>query len=107
MIITELRLENFGTYAGINRLDLAPGNDQPVVLIGGTNGAGKTTLLEGLLLCLHGRKAFGTALSLREYHESLRSRFHVPAEGTWRPSESAVSIQFTVAEDGVSQTFDV
>ena len=54
MILRSITLENFGLYAGRQRLDLVPGRDvgrdQPVVLIGGKNGAGKTTLLEAVRL---------------------------------------------------------
>lgn len=107
MLIRNLTLTNFGTYGGLNEIDLGTEPDRPIVLIGGSNGAGKTTILESILLCLHGRRALGSAVSVREYNEAMRTRFHVPAEGSWRPSECAVSLTFDLAEGGHKARYDV
>lgn len=107
MLLQTLKLENFGTYAGINEIDLRPEDDKPIVLIGGTNGAGKTTILEGILVCLQGKRAFGSAVNGRKYQELILSRFHVPAEGAWRPSECAVTLEFETAESGDTSQFEV
>ena len=45
MILKTLVLENFGTYSGVQTLDLEPADGKPVILVGGKNGAGKSTLL--------------------------------------------------------------
>lgn len=107
MLIRTLRIENFGTYAGINEINLVPDGDRPIVLIGGPNGAGKTTLLESILLCLHGRRALSGSLTTKAYFELIGRRFHVPAEGAWRPSECSVTLEFEIAEDGVVHQYDV
>ena len=107
MLIRTLRIENYGTYAGINEINLAPEDDRPIVLVGGANGAGKTTLLESILVCLQGRRALSGSLTTKAYFELIGSRFHVPAEGAWRPSECAVTLEFEIAEDGVAHQYDV
>jgi DNA sulfur modification protein DndD len=107
VIIREVELANFGTYAGINTIDLSPEDDRPLVLIGGSNGAGKTTLLESILLCLHGRRTIGSAATLRDYHELIRSRFHSPPGDAWRPSECSVGLRFEIAEGGVVRDFSI
>lgn len=107
MLIRKLTLVNFGTYAGINEIDLISTPDRPVVLIGGSNGAGKTTLLESILLCLHGRRALRGPTSNRDYQASIQTRFHSPAEGSWQPSESAVKLEFEIAEGGEEHCFEV
>ena len=56
MKIINLKMHNFGIYAGNNKLNLA--NEKPVVLIGGLNGRGKTTILEAILLVLYGKRSF-------------------------------------------------
>src|SRR4051794_1384928 len=107
MLIRTLRIENFGTYAGINEIGLAPINDRPIILIGGSNGAGKTTLLESIMLCLHGRRALSGTLSAKAYSELLAARFHVPANDTSGAPECAVTLEFEIAEDGVVHQYDV
>ena len=63
MVIKELKLHNFGVYAGDNIFEFT--SNQPVVLVGGMNGRGKTTFLEAILLSLYGQNSFA-------YHESKK-----------------------------------
>src|SRR5947209_9201486 len=100
MILSEITLDNFGTYAGSNSLNLRPEIDRPIILLGGTNGAGKTTILEGILLCLQGRRALGAAVSAKDYQSHVASRIHVPPSGESRPNEAAVVLRFEHAESG-------
>ena len=94
MIFDALELEDFGLYAGRQRLELRTEPGRPIVLIGGTNGAGKTTLLEAFTLCLHGRRALGPRVSQERYDDHVRSRFHSPANG--KPADAcAVTLSFT------------
>jgi len=101
MIFLEISLENFGTYAGCNQLDVRPDASRPIVLIGGTNGAGKTTILESILLCLHGKRALGPSVARKEYEAHVASRIHVPPAGEERSSEAAVAVRFHHSESGV------
>ncbi len=107
MVIRELTLEDFGTYAGIATFDFTTKPDQPVVLVGGTNGAGKTTVLEAILLCLHGRRSLGPTVSIREYEAHLRSRVHVPAKGTGAPKSARVTIELEHTEGGLKRGYEV
>ncbi len=59
MLIKRIKATNFKTYLALD-LDLAPGDERPIILIGGANGGGKTTLFEaihGALYGLHIRSA--------------------------------------------------
>lgn len=100
MLIRSLTLENFGTYAGTNTFDLSTDPGRPIILVGGTNGAGKTTLLEAVLLCLHGRRALGGSVSLRDYQTHIRSRIHNPPAGTEPPERAHICLSIEHAEGG-------
>ncbi|WP_316979541.1 DNA sulfur modification protein DndD [Shumkonia mesophila] len=100
MILRSLELENFGLYAGLNRIDLIPrrrkGGDGSIVLIGGKNGTGKTTLLEAVRLALYGRRALGARVAQSEYREYLQGRVHRSSGA----GSAAVGIEFDYAEAG-------
>lgn len=106
MIFKALELNNFGTYAGDQRLNLETSEGRPIVLVGGTNGAGKTTLLEALTLCLHGRRALGARVAQDRYDDHIRSRFHaLPGGGA--VEECAVSLLFEHVHSGVASDYRV
>ena len=72
MIINELKLHNFGVYAGTNAFDFH--SKKPIVLIGGKNGRGKTTFLEAVLIALYGSNSFAYAESgYKTYGQYLKS----------------------------------
>lgn len=106
MILRSIELENFGLYAGRQRLDLVPQRGRPVILFGGRNGAGKTTLLEAVRLALYGRRALGHRVAQSEYEEHLRGRMHVGLDGQAFPMAS-VALEFDYAEGGVVQHYRV
>src|SRR3954462_3867567 len=107
MILRSIVLENFGLYAGTQRLDLvprkSPDRETPVVLVGGGNGAGKTTLLEAVRLALYGRRALGLRVAQSEYEEHLRSRLHSGSNAT----VCSVGLEFDYAEGGVVHRYRV
>jgi DNA sulfur modification protein DndD len=106
MIFKSLELEDFGIYAGKQRLDLMTKSKRPVVLVGGTNGAGKTTLLEAFTLCLHGRRALGPRVAQETYEAHIRSRFHVaPSEEA--AEECAITLSFDHVQSGRSSEYVV
>jgi DNA sulfur modification protein DndD len=75
VIFRHLILENFGAYAGRNRLDLEPvDNGKPVVLVGGQNGEGKTTILEAIQLALYGPHSMSMNGNTGSYEKYLSSR---------------------------------
>lgn len=72
MIIRNLKLHNFGVYAGDNEFSFE--GKKPIVLIGGMNGRGKTTFLEAILLALYGSNSFAYIESeYKTYTQYLRS----------------------------------
>ena len=69
-------IENYGAYAGANRLDLSVRPGRPVVLIGGLNGAGKSTILESIMVAMYGRAYLGRRATAKEYDRFILSRIH-------------------------------
>lgn len=110
MILRSITLENFGLYAGRQALGLIPrkdpGQERPVILVGGRNGAGKTTLLEAVRLALYGRRALGFRVAQSEYEEHLKGRMHVDHEGRRAPVAS-VGLEFDYAEAGTVHRYRV
>lgn len=72
MKIKELKLYNFGVFAGENIFEFV--SDKPIVLVGGMNGRGKTTFLEAILLSLYGKNSFAYQESrFKSYGQYLKS----------------------------------
>ena len=106
MIFKTIELEDFGIYAGRQRLDLTTKRNRPVILVGGTNGAGKTTLLEAFTLCLHGRRALGPRVSQETYDAHIGSRFHVVPNGE-AVEECGITLSFDHVHSGRSGEYAV
>ncbi len=100
MLLTKVRLNNFGVYRDRNEFDFRTTKDKPIILIGGTNGAGKTTLFESVMLCLYGQDSFETRTSQKQYHQKIsRSIHHIL--GTKRAAdEASIIIEFQFAHAG-------
>lgn len=91
MVIKELKLHNFGVYAGDNSFEFT--SDKPIVLIGGMNGRGKTTFLEAILLALYGQNSFAYHESkFRSYGQYLKSYINI-ADGR---NEASVELYFSL-----------
>jgi DNA sulfur modification protein DndD len=72
IILTELVLQNFGSYRGQHTINLtSPSNEQPIILFGGMNGGGKTTLLDGIRLALYGQRALCSTRGKLSYSDFL------------------------------------
>ncbi len=98
MIIKELKLHNFGVYAGTNVFDFK--SDKPIVLIGGLNGRGKTTFLEAVLLSLYGKNSFAYSEgSGQTYGQYLKSYVNV-ADGS---KETYVELTFCMNANGTDE----
>lgn len=103
MILESLTLENFGAYAGRQKIELTPPKtEQPIVLVGGQNGEGKTTLMEAVLLALYGPHAPGARSRSMAYERYLRSRIH---SADTEASDAAVEVSFSASIDGESESF--
>lgn len=99
MTLDELKLSNFGVYAGFQSITLTPTSQTtPVVLVGGLNGAGKSTLLNAIQLAMYGRLAPCVTSSSKSYNAYLRNAIHRgkdPAEG------ASVELAFRHMTEGV------
>ncbi len=91
MIIKELKLYNFGVYAGDNVFEFV--SNKPIVLVGGMNGRGKTTFLEAILLSLYGQNSFAYQESkFKSYGQYLKSYINL-SDGS---NEAAVELYFSL-----------
>lgn len=91
MIIKELKLYNFGVYAGENTFEFV--SNKPIVLIGGMNGRGKTTFLEAILLSLYGQNSFAYQESkFKSYGQYLKSYINL-SDGS---NEASVELYFSL-----------
>jgi len=111
MIIQQLRLRNFGPYAGTQLFDFTPGSegtyDRPLVLVTGKNGVGKSTVMEAIRLCLHGSLALGRSVSREEYNAHLEARIHRPASSAAEPNAADVALSFDHVALGRRRHYEV
>lgn len=87
MRIKNIKLYNFGSYAGRNSFDFHSAcPEQRVVVIGGKNGAGKTTLFTAVQVCLYGNFAFGYKGAgkryLREIYDLINNQVRIDDQET-------------------------
>lgn len=102
MLLTRLRIHNFGPLGGDHSAELRPLEpSRPIILFGGKNGAGKTSLLEGVRLCLYGRRALGPRPSEREYQEYLAEKLHRGTTRAW------VGLEFELGQAGERTVYHV
>lgn len=105
MILTDIRLHNFGIYRGQHHVLLTPpSRKRPVILFGGMNGGGKTTLLDALQLSLYGKRARCSTRGELSYPDFLRNATHRkidPADG------AAVSLGFLHTAEGRDHNYQV
>lgn len=73
MQITNLVLDNFSSYEGVNKFDFTVKRDKPIILIGGQNGAGKTSIFTAIKIALYGPLAFGYTGNNAFYSKKIKS----------------------------------
>jgi DNA sulfur modification protein DndD len=105
VILDELVLQNFGTFAGRQILLLTPpASDKPVVLIGGLNGAGKTTVLEAIHLALYGALAQPVGRRSGSYENYLTGLIH---HGVAAYDGASVELAFHAYQQGVERRYRI
>ncbi|MEH6621160.1 MAG: DNA sulfur modification protein DndD [Dietzia maris] len=103
MILNELVLQNVGTFAGRQVIDLTPPTEtKPIILVGGLNGAGKTTILEAIHLALYGALANQGGRRTGSYEKYLRGLIHRGAPDT---EGAAIELTFTAYQEGAEHTY--
>ncbi|WP_435105542.1 DNA sulfur modification protein DndD [Arhodomonas sp. AD133] len=111
MIIKEIRVTDFRSFAGTHSIDVAPRDgglgQSPIILFGGLNGAGKTTLLTAVRLALYGKQSLGLGTSVREYHKFLAASIHRNANQVIQRDAASVGLRFTYARHGRIEEFTV
>ncbi len=111
MLLRSITLQDFGLYAGEQKISLLPRTrnkkERPIILIGGNNGAGKTSLLDAVRLTLYGKMALGSRVSQSDYSAYLKSRIHVPPAKNEAPSSASVTLDFDYAESGQTHRYQV
>ena len=107
MILHKLTLNDVGLFRGRQTITLTPNTSKPIILIGGMNGAGKTTLLDAVRLCLYGKRALGSRVSLNEYHDYLSEIIHRNPVANSPPDCASVSLEFEYARDGEKRRYTV
>ena len=98
MLLRSLTLNNFGTYAGTQTLDLTTTNAHNIVLVGGKNGTGKSTILEAIRLCVHGQLTNKVLNTRDKYERYLRDRIHRGNASTLPAKSASVEIEFDYAD---------
>ena len=99
MIFHKLTLNNVGLFHGKQTVNLIPKDSKPIILIGGMNGAGKTTLLDAVRLCLYGKRALGSRVSLSEYQEYLAEIVHRDSTANSPIDHASVTLEFEYTRD--------
>lgn len=103
MILNQLYLQDFGTFAGRNVIDLTlPSQAKPIILIGGLNGAGKTTILEAIHLAFYGSRTRVSSRRIGNYDNYLRGLIH---RGVAQSDGAAIELTFQAHQEGIEHTY--
>jgi len=101
MIIERVTLTNFGSFRGVNPIDLKPDGSRNITLIVGHGGAGKTTIGKAIRWALYNLQFHGTSgHGERDYtHEDVLKLFFREGGGAQAnkpPSESNMSVKLEI-----------
>lgn len=105
MILNTLVLNNVGTFAGKQTIDLTPPSaSKPIVLVGGLNGAGKTTILESIQLALYGSLTPSSGRGTGSYDNYLRGLIH---HGAPQSEGAAIELTFSAHQEGAEHSYRI
>ena len=98
MILTKMKLENYGLFSGVSEFELSPRvryeKTRPIILFGGKNGAGKTTLISticGICLASSGQVLVNGHDTLNAYRETRKLIGLVPQDVSLEPFETVLN----------------
>lgn len=114
MKFKKLTIENFGVYRGrhVFNLQTYPKNGskkQNVIVVKGPNGSGKTTFYRTISLTLFGRIALGTKISVADYTDFIRTKFHKNSDEEVKDhiSKCSVCLDFEYIQSGIRKDIQV
>ncbi|HEY5557531.1 DNA sulfur modification protein DndD [Acetobacterium sp.] len=80
MRLTQITIENFGIYEGLNTFKFPYNNKKKVSVIIGKNGAGKTTFLNAVKACFFGSMILKHRTNTKSYEEFILNKLNVNAQ---------------------------
>jgi len=92
MRLTQISIENFGIYQGMNTYAFPYSHDKKVSLIIGKNGAGKTTFLNAVKTCFFGSMILRNRNSTKSYADFILNKLNINA---LKNEESNFSVEIT------------
>ena len=106
MIISHIRLVNFGIYKGVNNYSFDVKKDKNVVVVNGNNGSGKTTLMEALKISLYGPYYLGYQTHNDNYYRFIENKLNAYAL-EYQDSEFSLEIGIFSWEKGKKNEYSV
>lgn len=79
MRLTQITIENFGIYKGINTFQFPYNLDKKVSLLIGKNGAGKTTFLNAVKTCFFGSMILKNRTITKNYEDFIYEKLNLDA----------------------------
>lgn len=80
MRLTQIAIENFGIYEGLNTFKFPYSNKKKVSVIIGKNGAGKTTFLNAVKTCFFGSMILKHRTITKSYEEFILNKLNINAQ---------------------------
>jgi DNA sulfur modification protein DndD len=105
MILSTLKMHNFGVYNGMQSFDFSP-DDQghTVIVVGALNGSGKTTLLTAIQLVLYGPLSPNAKSGKGSYEDYLRNKINRASDAK---DGASVQLDFTVFDDDGERRYSI